>query len=104
MLRDGLGQRVPACCQNYLDGSDSAIDERERLQTFETTDDLHVSEILKDELDALYLVQLLPNVVLKAVHALLSDKTLTTISNKEESDFFAPCFTYFYYFPPYISI
>jgi hypothetical protein len=26
------------------------------------------------------------------------------MSNKEESDFFAPCFTYFYYFPPYISI
>jgi hypothetical protein len=52
--------------------SDSAVDESERLDAFELADNRHVSEILKDKLNAFDFVDLLPLVIFEAVHFFLS--------------------------------
>lgn len=47
---------------------DSAVNESERLDSFESVDDRHVSEIFEDEFDSLDFVDLLPLIIFEAIH------------------------------------
>lgn len=50
---------------------DSAVNESERLDSFESVDDRHVSEIFENEFDSLDFVDLLPLIIFEAIHFFL---------------------------------
>lgn len=50
---------------------DSTVNESERLDSFESVDDRHVSEIFQNEFDGLDFVDLLPLIIFEAIHFFL---------------------------------
>ena len=51
--------------------SDTTVDQGERLDALESVEDGHISEILKNQLNGLYFIDLLPLGILEAVHFFL---------------------------------